>query len=108
MPLWGSGDTLARCVWRLLLASAVSEVRLEKATLTLLNWFHISPLVVVMRISISSLSLWEAARSLCERRTLSSVNLDQDSGSESLGEGKTSDSSHRPRTHRGNNLLSIL
>lgn len=62
--------------------------------MTVLNWFHISPQVVFMRISISSLSFWEAARSLCERRMLSSVNLDHDSGSESLEERKKSVSSH--------------
>lgn len=81
---------------------------MEKATFTLLNWFHISPQVVFIRISISSLSFWEAARSLCERRMLSSVNRDHESGSESLGERKTSVFSHRPRTHQGKNLLSIL
>lgn len=68
--------------------------------MTLLNWFHISAQVAFMRISISSLSFWEAARSLCERRMLSSVNLDHDSGSESLGERKTSVSSHRPQTQQ--------
>lgn len=52
--------------------------------MTQLNWFHISPEVAFIRTSISSLSLWEAARSLWERRMLSSVNRDQDSGSESL------------------------
>lgn len=80
---------------------------MEKATLTLLNWFHISPQVVFMRISIWSLSFWEAERSLCEHRMLSSVNLDHDSGSESLGEGETSVSSHHPRTHRCTNLPGI-
>lgn len=55
--------------------------------MTQLNWFHISPEVAFIRTSISSLSLWEAARSLWERRMLSSVNRDQDSGSESLGGG---------------------
>lgn len=59
-------------------------MRLEKDTLTLVNWFHISLDVVLIRISISSLSLWEAARSLCECRMLSSVNLVHDSGRESL------------------------
>lgn len=80
--------TLARCVCRLFLASAVSDMRFVKATLTLLNWFHISLDVVFSRISISSLSLWEAARSLWECRMLSSVNLDHESGRESLTEGE--------------------
>lgn len=52
--------------------------------LTLLNWFHISLDVVFSRISISSLSLWEEARWLWECRMLSSVNLDHESGRESL------------------------
>lgn len=80
--------TLARCVCRLFLASAVSDMRFEKAMLTLLNWFHISLDVEFSRISISSLSLREAARSLWECRMLSSVNLDHESGRESLKEGK--------------------
>lgn len=80
--------TLARCVCRLFLASAVSDMRLVKATLTLLNWFHISLDVVFSRISISSLSLWEAARWLWECRMLSSVNLDHESGRESLTVGQ--------------------
>lgn len=78
------GDTLARWVCRLFLASAVSEIRLEKSMLTLLNWFHISLDVVFSRISISSLSLWEEARWLWECRMLSSVNFDHESGRESL------------------------
>lgn len=78
--------TLARCVCKLFLASAVSDMRLVKATLTLLNWFHISLEVVFSRISISSLSLWEVARSLWECRMLSSVNLDHESGREILTE----------------------
>lgn len=82
------GDTLARCVCRLFLASAVSDMRFEKAMLTPLNWFHISLDEVFSRISISSLSLWEAARSLWECRMLSSVNLDHESGRERLTEGK--------------------
>lgn len=63
-------------------------MRFVKATLTLLNWFHISLDVVFSRISISSLSLWEAARSLWECRMLSSVNLLHESGRESLTEGR--------------------
>lgn len=78
--------TLARCVCKLFLASPVSDMRLVKATLTLLNWFHISLEVAFSRISISSLSLWEAARSLWECRMLSSVNLDHESGREILTE----------------------
>lgn len=80
--------TLARCVCRLFLASAVSDMRFVKAMLTLLNWFHISLDVVFSRISISSLSLWEVARSLWECRMLSSVYLDQESGKESLTGGR--------------------
>lgn len=68
---------------------------MEKATLTQLNWFHISPEVAFIRTSISSLSLWEAARSLWERRMLSSVNRDQDSGSESLWGGGGGDERQR-------------
>ena len=81
-------DTFARCVCRLFLASAVSDMRLVKAMLTLLNWFHMSLDVVFSRISISSLSLWEAARSPWESRMLSSVNLDHESGRESLTGGE--------------------
>lgn len=82
----GKVMTLARWVCRLFLASAVSDIRPVKATLTLLNWFHISLDVVFSRISISSLSLWDAARSLWDRRMLSSVNLDHESGRDSLRE----------------------
>lgn len=81
-------NTFARCVCRLFLASAVSDMRFVKAMLTLLNWFHMSLDVVFSRISISSLSLWEAARSLWESRMLSSVNLDHESGRESLTGGE--------------------
>lgn len=63
-------------------------MRLVKATLTLLNWFHMSLDVVLSRISISSLSLWEAARWLWEWRMLSSVNFDQESGRERLNGGR--------------------
>lgn len=76
--------TFARCTCRLFLASVVSDMRLEKHTLTLLNWFHISLQVALMSTSISSLSRWEEARWFCECRMLSSENLDQDSGRESL------------------------
>lgn len=76
--------TFARCACKLLLASVVSEMRFVKATLTLLNWFHISLDVVFSKISISSRSLWEVARSLWERSMLSSVNLDHESGRDTL------------------------
>lgn len=81
--------TFARCDCRLFFASVVSDMRLEKHTLTPLNWFHISLDVVLISTSISSLSRWEAARWLCECKMLSSENLDHDSGRESLdGWGK--------------------
>lgn len=79
--------TFARWDCRLFLASVVSDIRLEKHTFTLLNWFHISLQVALMSTSISSLSRLEEARWLCECRMLSSENLDHDSGSESLDGG---------------------
>lgn len=80
--------TFAKCVCRLFLASEVSDMRPVKATLTLLNWFHISLDVAFSRTSISSLSLWEAARVLWDSRMLSSVNLDHESGRDSLVDGR--------------------
>lgn len=53
--------TLARCVCSLFLALVVSDIQLVKATLTVLNWFHISLDVAFSRISISSRSLWDTA-----------------------------------------------
>lgn len=76
--------TLARCVCSLFLALVGSDIPLVKATLTVLNWFHISLDVVFSRISILSRSLWDTARWLWEWRMLSSVNLDHESGRERL------------------------
>lgn len=78
---WG---TLARCVWILLLALAISVMRLVKASLTLLNWRHISSAVPMRRLSVLARSLAEAARALCERKMLLSVNLAHVSGTETL------------------------
>lgn len=79
--------TFAKWIWILFLASAVSAIRLVKAKFTLLKWFHISLAVTTKRFWMSSLSLVEAARSLWEWRILSSVNLAQDSGTETLKRG---------------------
>lgn len=73
------------------LASADSEIRLVNMTFTRLNWFHISLEVTFSKFSTSSLSLAEAALSLCDLKMLSSVNLAQVSGTEMLRDIKTGD-----------------
>lgn len=72
--------TLAIWACRLFLVLAISEMRLVKATLPVLNWFHISVEVMLSSTSISSRSLCDTTRSLWECRMLSSVNFDHESG----------------------------
>lgn len=89
---------MARCVWILLLALAISVMRLVKASLTLLNWRHISSAVPIRRLSVLARSLAEAARALCERKMLLSVNLAHVSGTDTL---RGEHSPWNPAAHRG-------
>lgn len=76
--------TLASCAWSLFFASATSAIRLLKAKLVLMKWFHISSDVLSSLTSASSRSLAELALACWEHLILSSLNLAHVAGIETL------------------------